>query len=660
MVVLLTWICLICFIINAKCGEIMKPQTHMDKQPVLRCFFSRVTAIFCLLAVVLYSSIVSADTAYVGQSFKSAHYYVTAFGASYQWYKDDKLIQGATDGVIEIFSVTKADEGTYTILATAPGYHPATRSFDLTVIECTYSISSFNQSFGPDGGDGTVNVTTVDYGCPWNISTDVDWIHPTAYGSGNETVEYTVDQNEGPPRSGTMIIAGHVFTVTQSSCQFSVSDRQVPVGRAGGEKSITVTVTGSCYWTVTGLPDWVTVLSGASDYGNGLVRIQIHENLDSYPRADTFNIAGKTVLITQEGQPAADTLIGKHLVMTGSGDGLFSSLQKFRLILGSGFPETFRMSPLEGDITEFSGTYTLDRNGPDNINLELESGIRIELYFDSPTSGSYALMQEESVHNGMFVAGDLAPDWNNDGYTDLVFANDTQAMAAWFMNGTNFIKAAFLREARAPQPGWRVVSENDFNGDGWPDVLLQHDDNRVAVWLMKGTNFLEAKILKGGAKPAGWRAFGTADFNNDDSADVVFQHSDGRLLVWYLHGTNFYKGQIMRDGTAAAPAWKARGTADFNGDGQPDILLQHDNRRLAVSYFIGVTFVSTSLIQQGNPLATGWRVAGMADFNNDAQVDFLFQHFDGRIKATLRQGTNFAGSISLRKANERWKLVGPK
>ena len=87
---------------------------------------------------------------------------------------------------------------------------------------CAYSISPTSQSFGPEGGTGSVSVTAGP-NCSWTASTNSgswDWIGITSgwSGTGNGTVNYfLLANNSGSTRTGTLTIAGRTFTITQQS-----------------------------------------------------------------------------------------------------------------------------------------------------------------------------------------------------------------------------------------------------------------------------------------------------------------------------------------------------------------------------------------------------------------------------------------------------------
>ncbi len=81
---------------------------------------------------------------------------------------------------------------------------------------CTYTIDPTSADFPASGGTGSVDVTTQS-GCAWTATSNDSWIHITSGSSstGSGTVNYSVDENTGSARTGTMTIAGQTFTVIQ-------------------------------------------------------------------------------------------------------------------------------------------------------------------------------------------------------------------------------------------------------------------------------------------------------------------------------------------------------------------------------------------------------------------------------------------------------------
>ncbi|HEX8072873.1 MAG TPA: Ig-like domain-containing protein [Pyrinomonadaceae bacterium] len=87
-----------------------------------------------------------------------------------------------------------------------------------TELPCSYSITPQAQVFPANGGSGTINVNATSTSCAWTAQSNASWITITAgaSGAGNGTVAYNVAANDAAaPRTGTIVVAGRTFTVTQ-------------------------------------------------------------------------------------------------------------------------------------------------------------------------------------------------------------------------------------------------------------------------------------------------------------------------------------------------------------------------------------------------------------------------------------------------------------
>jgi hypothetical protein len=126
-----------------------------------------------------------------------------------------KITNGATGsgmGRVEVAfdaNVGPARNGTLTV---------ATRT--VTVSQdtgCTFTLGAPSFAASALGGPGSVTVTTAT-GCFWTATSQDQWIVIVtgAVGSGDGTVTFLVAPNlTGAARSGTILIAGQTFTVTQ-------------------------------------------------------------------------------------------------------------------------------------------------------------------------------------------------------------------------------------------------------------------------------------------------------------------------------------------------------------------------------------------------------------------------------------------------------------
>jgi hypothetical protein len=82
-----------------------------------------------------------------------------------------------------------------------------------------------------------------------------------------------------------------------------------------------------------------------------------------------------------------------------------------------------------------------------------------------------------------------------------------------------------------PTPGdvnWQIVDTVDFNRDGTPDLLWEHQTRDAhAIWLMGGPD--GATVITGiNLTPTpgdvNWQIVDTADFNRDGTPDLLWEH----------------------------------------------------------------------------------------------------------------------------------------
>ena len=173
---------------------------------------------------------------------------------------------------------------------------------------CAASIAPTTQSLAATGGAGAPIAVTAAAGCAWTATSDVPWlsIASGASGSGNGTVTFTAAANTGAGRTGTLTIAGQVFTVTQASgCAATLAPTSQSVPAAGGAGApIAVTAPAGCAWTATSDVPWLSIASGASGSGNGTVTFTAAANTGP-GRTGTLTIAGQTFTVTQASGCAA-------------------------------------------------------------------------------------------------------------------------------------------------------------------------------------------------------------------------------------------------------------------------------------------------------------------------------------------------------------------
>ncbi len=115
-----------------------------------------------------------------------------------------------------------------------------------------------------------------------------------------------------------------------------------------------------------------------------------------------------------------------------------------------------------------------------------------------------------------------------------------------------------------------------------------------------------------------------ADFNGDGNSDLIWQNdANGAVGVWMMDGPNRLSSTSITRVTD--PHWKIVGSGDFGGDGQPALVWQNDvNGDASVSLMSGTMVQSTVALP--HPPDPHWKIVGVGDFDGDGKPDLVWQN----------------------------------
>ena len=201
-----------------------------------------------------------------------------------------------------------------------------------------------------------------------------------------------------------------------------------------------------------------------------------------------------------------------------------------------------------------------------------------------------------------FVVG--VADFNRDGHPDYVLLDTGGGSRSviWYLSGRTLVGRANGPSVPPRVPGgWGLVGIGDFNGDGYPDYVLENANTRqTAIWYLNNNVYVGGGF--GPTLPAGWALVGVADFNRDGHPDYVLENGTGQTAIWYLSGRALIGGAYGPK--LPSGRWFLAATADFNGDGNPDYVLYNDNtRQTAIWYLNNNVFIRGAW---GPTLPAGW------------------------------------------------------
>lgn len=105
-------------------------------------------------------------------------------------------------------------------------------------------------------------------------------------------------------------------------CSYSLSPASGTIKSSGGSGSVSVTAAGTCPWSAASGAAWITIISGDSGTGNGVVGYAVTANAGINARTGTISIGGQTHTVTQAGIAQYNLTVTK----TGSGNGTVTSV----------------------------------------------------------------------------------------------------------------------------------------------------------------------------------------------------------------------------------------------------------------------------------------------------------------------------------------------
>jgi hypothetical protein len=219
---------------------------------------------------------------------------------------------------------------------------------------------------------------------------------------------------------------------------------------------------------------------------------------------------------------------------------------------------------------------------------------------------------------------------------DIVWHNGTSgATQLWHMSGlsrTSFTNLSSTLDL-PDSSGWTPIANADFNKDGKADLIWHNGTTGVTqAWYMDGATRLAASNFDSSLNvddTTGWRFVGSADVNRDGGPDLIAHNGlTGETQVWYMNGIARTSAESLSAtlNVADSTGWRIIGMADFDQDGAPDIFWHNGTSgESQVWYMDGAVRISAAALSATLNVndASGWRLISIADYNHDGKPDVL-------------------------------------
>lgn len=201
----------------------------------------------------------------------------------------------------------------------------------------------------------------------------------------------------------------------------------------------------------------------------------------------------------------------------------------------------------------------------------------------------------------------VAWDYDQDGLPDIYVANDTNRNFLYHNNGdgtftdeSTFIGVGY--DERGVAEGSMGIDCADYDGDGWFDLIVANSEKATLYKNEEGLFFLDATADSGLEQPTlpfiGFSPL-FLDYDNDGHLDMFCANGNPQDVVELLvdHDTYTQRDQMFHnngDGTYSdisetAGAYfseelvgRAAATADYDNDGDMDIVIMNSNQRVVL------------------------------------------------------------------------------
>jgi len=185
-------------------------------------------------------------------------------------------------------------------------------------------------------------------------------------------------------------------------------------------------------------------------------------------------------------------------------------------------------------------------------------------------------------------------------------------------------------------------------------IIADPQFSYARVWACFSTNVVPPKAVQA----TQWQMVGAADFNQDGQNDLIWRnYTTGENQVWLMQGAT--KISTVSLLTVANIDWQLVASKDFTQDGKPDLLWRNYNTgENAIWQMNGTNYVTA--ISLPVSIDPNWQMTGAGDMNGDGQNDLLWRNYKTGENAVWQMyGPSLIGGVLINTVTDlNWQMVG--
>jgi len=411
----------------------------------------------------------------------SASFLIEAMGTpslSYQWFKNDEPVPGATSWLLVLRNLQPSDAGVYRVVVRNSFGHAESAAARLTVgLGAVITAQPVSRAFRL-GDSVTFGISVADASTP---PLSFQWFKDGQSIVGATNATFSLSAVKAADTGKYAVVVTNPFG-TARSVDAVLSLRSVFPGKGDFDRDGFADIL---------FQDQNGTLASWHMQGADLISAAL---LDSQARpAPGWRIAGTGDFDQDE----KEDLVLQHR------DGALAAwfLNGRQLISGA----LINVDLAEAGEWRVVGAADFNHDEKPDLLVQDRNGRLVAWMVDHVRVVSTALL---NLGNPIDLAWEVvgADDFNEDGRPDVVFQHRNGTLALWRLDGFAAASAALFSPSHPGDTDWRVVGVTDRNGDRKPDLLFQHQkDGTLALWLLDGIRLNQPRLLNPSNPGGTWR-----------------------------------------------------------------------------------------------------------------------------------------------------------